>query len=104
MSYRLAPLAVLDLEDIRSFTVARWGRAQWLRYYRGIVDTLARIAEDPQTGRGRGVLGRGLRSLTCGAHLIFWRVSEGGEPVILRIVHARRALEALSFADDLPPR
>lgn len=104
MSYRLAPLAVLDLEDIRSFTIARWSREQWLRYYRDLVEAFARIAEDPRIGRDRSVLGRGLRSLPCGAHLVFWRVSHAGEPVILRIVHARRALEALTFAENHAPR
>jgi len=35
---RLSRQARADLEEIRRYTVKTWGRAQWLRYYRGLAD------------------------------------------------------------------
>jgi toxin ParE1/3/4 len=48
-------------------------------------------------------LHRGLRSLTFEQHVIFFNptVHAGGLIVIVRIVHQRRNLTALSFIDDL---
>lgn len=37
MTIRLSRLAQRDLDEIRRYTVDTWGRAQWLKYYRGLV-------------------------------------------------------------------
>jgi toxin ParE1/3/4 len=103
MRARLTRTARRELEDIRKYTVARWGRDQWLRYFGGLSAAFERIASDPQTGRQRDMLHRGLRSLTFEQHVIFFNptVHAGGLIVIVRIVHQRRNLTALSFIDDL---
>ena len=100
---RLTRTARRDLEDIRKYTVARWGRDQWFRYFAGLSEAFQRIANDPQSGRQRDKLHMGLRSLAFGKHVIFFNPIRhaGGAIVIVRIVHQRRDLSALSFTDDL---
>ena len=103
MTIRLSRPARRDLDDIRQYTVETWGRAQWLRYYRGLVRAFERIAADPDGGRDRSLFAAGLRSVDCGRHVIvFARIAAaGGEPVILRIVHRRRNMPALAYFDDI---
>ena len=103
MRAKLTRTARRDLEDIRKFTVARWGRDQWLRYFAGLSTAFERIATDAQTGRQRDTLHKGLRSLTFEQHVIFFNPIRhaGGATIIVRIVHQRRNFAALSFTDDL---
>jgi toxin ParE1/3/4 len=103
MRAKLTRTARRDLEDIRKFTLGRWGRDQWLRYFAGLSSAFELIATDPQSGRQRDKLHNGLRSLTFEQHIIFFNPIRhaGGAIVIVRIVHQRRNLTALSFIDDL---
>ncbi len=61
-----------DLNEIRAYTVERWGEAQWLRYCRGLVATFERIEADPMTGRGRDLFRPGMRSVTYERHIVFF--------------------------------
>ena len=99
MTIRLSRLARRDLDDIRDYTLANWGRDRWLDYYRGIVEVFDRIAFDPEGGRDRSLFAPGLRSLNYRRHIVFFaRIdAAGGAPVILRIVHQRRNLPALVY-------
>ena len=103
MTLRLSRRAQADLDDIRAYTEQHWGRAQWLRYFRGMAAVLDRIGEDPTTGRSRDLFGDGMRSVTYEKHLIFFAPvkAAGNAVVVLRIVHQSRYLPALSYYDDL---
>ena len=103
MTLKLSHLARQDLEDIRTYTIERWGRAQWLDYYRGLVAALEQIEANPMSGRSRDLFRKGMRSLNYGRHIIFFSpvAAAGGQPVVLRILHQRRHLPALSYYDDL---
>ncbi len=103
MRFRLSHQALSDLEEIRAFTVERWGREQWIRYFNGISEAFDRIAADPSCGRPRYQLRARLRSLPFGKHLIFFETpaEPGGRVVIYRVVHERRNFAALSYRDDL---
>lgn len=100
---RLSRLARADLEDIRSYTVKQWGRTQWLAYYRQIVAAFGRIEEAPERGRDRSLFAEGMRSVSCGRHVVFYkRISTADNAlVVLRIVHQQRNLPALAYYDDL---
>jgi toxin ParE1/3/4 len=100
MSFRLSSLAEADLDDIRAFTLERWGRDQWQAYYRDLALAFERLAENPAVGRRRDVLRPGLRSLPCGSHVIFYRLLPGGVVGIARILHYRQSAEALRAADE----
>lgn len=99
----LSRLARADLEDIRRYTVETWGRAQWLVYYRKLVQGFEYIAKNPEAGRDRSLFVPGMRSLNCEQHVIFYQRLDAanGAPVVLRIVHQRRHLPALVYYDDL---
>jgi toxin ParE1/3/4 len=49
------------------------------------------------------MLGQGMRSLVCEKHLIFFApvASFSRQPVILRILHQRRNLAAVTYLDEL---
>jgi len=99
---KLARTARRDLEDLRKYTMARRGRDQWFRYVAGLSEAFQRIAHDPQSGRQRNRLLLGLRSLTFRQPVIFFSPvgHAGGSSVIVRIIHQRRNLWALSFTED----
>ena len=103
MTIRLSRLAQRDLDDIRRYTIETWGRAQWLKCYRGLVGAFEAIASDPDGGRDRSLFAAGLRSVSYGRHVIFFaRVAMAGNaPVIVRIVHQRRHMPALVYFEDL---
>lgn len=103
MTLKLSHLARQDLEDIRTFTVEQWGRAQWLDYYRGLVDAFEMIEAHPMSGRSRDLFRKGMRSVNYGRHVVFFSPIDaaGGAPVVLRILHQRRHLPAMVYYDDL---
>jgi len=97
----LSRQARADLEDIRRYTIKTWGRAQWLRYYRGLVNAFERIDAHPEQGQDRRLLVNGMRSVPYQRHLVFYRQMPNTDVVILRIVHQQRNLPALMYYDDL---
>lgn len=103
MTIRLSRQARADLEDIRRYTVEIWGRAQWLAYYRKLVQGFENIVRNPDTGRDRSLFVPGMRSLNCEKHIIFFQclAAAKGKPVVLRIVHQKRHLPALVYYEDL---
>ena len=100
---KLSHRAQQDLEEIRTYTLERWGRAQWLDYYRGLVGALEKVEANPMSGRSRHLFRKGMRSVNYGRHIIFFSPVDaaGGAPVVLRILHQRRHLPALVYYDDL---
>jgi len=103
MTVRLSRLALRDIEEIRTFTVQHWGRAQWLRYFAVLSAALDQIATDPSCGRPCALIRSGMRSLSVQRHVIFFAApSEPGARVaILRIIHERRNFAALSYHDEI---
>ena len=102
-SIRLSRKAESDILDIRAFTLERWGQDQWLRYFAGLSTVMDRIADDPNCGRPRDILLKGMRSLPHEKHLFFFLPLQVGvsRAAILRIVHHRRNLSALNYYEDL---
>jgi len=103
MTIRLSRLARQDLDEIRRYTIDTWGRDQWLNYYDGLVRAFERIEAEPDGGRDRSLFAAGLRSVNYRRHIIFFAriAAAGDEPVILRIVHQRRNMPALTYYEDI---
>lgn len=103
MAIKLSDLARQDLEDIRRYTIEAWGRDQWLKYYRGLVAALESIEVNPTIGRNRDLFRQGMRSIGYGKHIIFFApiAAAGGAPVIIRVLHQKRHLPALSYYGDI---
>ena len=100
---RLSRRALKDIEEIKSYTVERWGRSAWLRYFAGMTAAIERVAEDPSVGRPRDTLLEGMRSVVYERHLIFFMPAQesGRRTAILRIAHQARNLGALSYCDEI---
>lgn len=89
--YYLTPAAEDDLDDIRKYTTAQWGRRQWLIYFQHLSRCLERAAADPtRCGRRAPALGAGIRVLTCRSHLIVWVTAPDGLALVLRVLHQRQ--------------
>ena len=96
MNFRLSELAKLDIDDARAYTIETWGREQWLRYYRRLIDGFERVAASPGAGRDRSDFLPGMRSVAVERHVVFYRAF-GPDVVILRVVHQRRDMAAMGF-------
>lgn len=103
MTVRLSRMALKDIEDVRAYTLERWGSDQWLRYFAGLSAAMDRIADDPTCGRPRDVFFKNMRSLPHEKHLIFFLPVRIGvsRAAVLRIVHQSRNLSALTYSEDL---
>ena len=78
MAFRLSTMAEADLAGIRTYTLERRGRGQWLAYRGALVGAFERIAAEPGIGRRRDSFRPGLRSVPCGAHLVFYLELDDG--------------------------
>ena len=103
MSIILSRLARQDLDEIRTYTVKTWGRAQWLSYFAGLTKAFEAISRNPEKGRSRDLFHPGLRSVNYQRHIIFYKriVANDNLPVLLRIIHQKRYLPALIYYEDL---
>ena len=103
MAILLSRRARSDLDEIRDYTLERWGQDQWFKYYRGISAAFELIQARPDEGKPRDLFAPGLMSVLCQKHIIFYRRSEAanGAIVVVRIVHQARHLPALAYYDDL---
>ena len=103
MTIRLSRRAMTDIEDIRTYTLERWAAQQWQHYFAGLASVMKRIVEDPNCGRPRDLMLMGMRSMPYEKHIIFFLPAQIGvrRAAILRIVHQRRNLAALTYYEDL---
>ncbi len=91
--YVLLNRAVADLGEIWNFTVDHWSEAQADKYYGGLLEALAAIAENPGEGGNYEEIHPGLRGVRVGRHIVFYRlVSESGIEVV-RVLHERMDLK-----------
>jgi toxin ParE1/3/4 len=85
--YKLRPRARQDLDEIWSYTVARWNGRQAEVYVREIQASIERVAMNPEMGRSCDDVRPGYRKIASGAHIIFYRTSSGSIDVV-RILHS----------------
>ena len=86
--YALTPRAQADLEDIWTYTVARWGADQAENYLRQLAVAMTYVAADPERGRACDDVRAGYRKHAVGAHVPFYRKAPKGVEVV-RILHQR---------------
>lgn len=82
---RYHSLARRDFAGAVEWSLAQWGAAQTRRYLDIIEGQIQRIAENPLLGSEAELPRAGLRKITAGRHVIFYRV-EDGEVQIVRIM------------------
>ena len=92
--YILSPEAVSDLQNIYDFTVGEWGEAQAEKYLNEIYIVFERLAQNSGIGRLRAELSDGLRSISTGAHIIFFLPLQN-DVAIVRVLHGARDVESV---------
>jgi toxin ParE1/3/4 len=90
-TYRLAPQAEVDLEDIWFYTLRHWSMAQADTYHRALVAAFEALASGRQQGRVADVRS-GYLKLPCGSHVIYFR-DRGDRLDVIRILHERMDVE-----------
>ncbi len=84
-AYRLAPLAVQDLEGVYIYALRTWSLRQAERYIGDLVTAFEGLANGSELGRRTDVL-EGYFKLLVGSHVIFYR--DGDDAIdIIRVLH-----------------
>jgi len=96
MAHRVAPQAVIDLDEIWLYVAQESGSSQVATR---LIDSVTRrftlLAGHPYLGRVRDdEFGVGTRSFPVGEYVIIYCV-EGDDVLILRVAHGSRDIEAL---------
>jgi toxin ParE1/3/4 len=96
MAHRVSPQAQSDLDEIWSFVAIQAGSIEIAdRLIETITERFLLLSRFPEIGRSRDEdLRAGLRSLSIGAYVIFYRIEEH-EALILRVLHGSRDIEQL---------
>ena len=84
--YRLRPKARSDIDGIWDYTVKTWGVQQARSYITGLHDVCIELAENPDLGKRRDELYKGLRVYPSGKHVVFYITMDKGIDVV-RILH-----------------
>ncbi|MFT4927677.1 MAG: toxin ParE1/3/4 [Phenylobacterium sp.] len=89
--YKVSIEAQADLLEIAYYTKQQWGVTQKNNYLKAIRSMFDRITANPQLGRERKDLAKGLRSMPAKDHIIFY-LPKSENVYIVRILHRRRDL------------
>ena len=97
MPHRLASEAEADLDEIWLYTAKESGSAEIAdRLVDSVTERFLLLAQHPHVGRARDAdLRPGLRSFPVSRYVILYRVTEGGEVLILHVFPAARDIEPL---------
>jgi toxin ParE1/3/4 len=97
---RFAEAARTDFSDIAKWAQAQWGVEHRLRYVARIRAAIDRLRPHSMVGPAYGARRPGLRKLTVGAHIVFYRFDDERIRVV-RILDQRMHIEArLAEAPD----
>lgn len=97
MPYRITPAARIDIDQIWSYIANHSGSHDTAdRLTDTIYERIVLLSNYPYLGRDRSSdLGIGTRSFAVDEYVIVYRIGDGDNVRILRVVHGRRDLEAL---------
>jgi toxin ParE1/3/4 len=99
-SYRLAPRALADLDDIWRFTAETWSLNQADRYIDDLVCVFETIAVFPTLARERSEFSPPVRIHSHEGHLVIYLLADG-EVVVLRVLGGRQDWLSILKAADL---
>ncbi len=83
---RLSNAAEKDLATIRRYSERQHGSAKADAYLRSFNNAFGRLRKHPLIGSERPNLPEGVRGLSCGRHVILYRVS-AQDLLVVRVVH-----------------
>lgn len=91
LKYVLSEEAERDIEEIFDFGEYKFGHAQEITYLIGLEEHLERLAQNPEIGRKRNEIKKGLLSLPYISHTIFYRIL-GNHIRIVRVLYGGKDL------------
>ena len=94
--FTLTNKAKADLKSIAIYTQRKWGKSQRALYLKQFDDAFHLLADSPDAGVNCDFIKQGYRKFPNISHVIFYRVVEGSQIVIVRILHKRMDVE-ISF-------
>ena len=91
--FELTKKAVEDLADIWNYTYENWSEHQADKYYQLLIESFKEIAGNPGIAKNYSGIVESLRGLKVGRHIIFFRMMEGQNVEITRILHEQMDLK-----------
>ncbi|WP_026775879.1 type II toxin-antitoxin system RelE/ParE family toxin [Polaribacter sp. Hel_I_88] len=91
LSYKLSKKADFDLEEIFEHTEITYGYEQAIFYLTHLENLFENLVLQPEIGRQRNQIKKGLFSITEQEHTIFYRIFESNIRIV-RVLHGRRDL------------
>jgi toxin ParE1/3/4 len=96
MAYQLAPEAETDLDNIWYRIATSSGNAEVAEQFNDtLTERFHMLSDFPKAGRVRDDLGEGRRSFPVQEYVIVYRIAEGDDVDIVRVVDGRRDLPGL---------
>lgn len=93
-NYIISERAKRDIVGIWDYTVKEWSEEQAEKYFNSLLDTCERIASSPEDfGRDYDYIRPHLRGISCGRHIIFFRIISQNIIRIIRILHERMDIQ-----------
>ncbi|WP_312389017.1 type II toxin-antitoxin system RelE/ParE family toxin [Chryseobacterium sp.] len=89
--YILSEIADKDLEDIFDYTLDEFGFDQAKRYLLELEKNFQNLLLNPQLGKKRDEIKKGLYSLPKDNHIIFYRILQNHIKII-RVLHGSREI------------
>ena len=84
--FLLSPAAERDVTDIWHYTVEHWGPAQAASYVSDIRDACRELVDGSRISRTVEIR-EGYRKIQVGSHVLYFRTSQSGTIIIVRILH-----------------
>ena len=91
--YQLTTKAVDDLTRIWNYTFDKWSENQADKYYLMLLENCNEVACNPELGKNYSVIAESVLGFKAGRHIIFYRMIEGNEVEITRILHEQMDLK-----------
>jgi len=91
--YRFTNKAVEDLTQIWIYTFNKWSENQADLYYHLLLENCKELASNPDLGKNYSEVTQNLLGFKAGRHIIFYRIIEGNEIEITRILHGEMDLK-----------
>jgi toxin ParE1/3/4 len=88
-SYELSQEADKYLEEIYDYTTEQFGIEQAIKYLLCFETVFENLCNNPESGRKRNEISKGLRSISNESHTIFYRILEDHLRIV-RILHGSR--------------
>lgn len=93
MRFRLTNKAVEDLSKIWNYTYEIWSENQADYYYKMLIASCQKVAENPNLGNSYDEIFQNLLGYKAGRHILFYRVVDHDYVEITRVLHQKMDLQ-----------